>query len=315
MNQNEGLRLLQKSANLGQDLSHEGRSPHIYLREIYSNGYEERSIAAELLQLLGYLSLAIEQAGAHISVQLRSPLGPPSQLQTHALRSYLDAFKKNAKVLLERKPARSTWDYRNNTVFTTWEVSYATIREERPEAAQLLLLCGFFVKSDIFEEMLHYSRMLPANGMQIQQSIHLLSFYSLVSFRGSVDAFFIYLLIHFWAQERLTLAEQQNLTREATELISRGLRLKEEHDSVVGYWDFERRVIPYLDAALKNVQKFFSSNHPADPAALSPPREPIGKGPIYLIYEVIEGYYMWLWGIVHELIQHIRFYYHPDVKS
>jgi len=114
--------------------------------------------------MLGYLPLAIKQAGAHISVQRRSFLGSPSQFQTHALRSYLDAFKKNAKILLQRKPARSTWDYRNDTVFTTWEVSFAAIREEMPDAAQLLLLCGFLAKSDIFEEMLHYGRMLPANG-------------------------------------------------------------------------------------------------------------------------------------------------------
>jgi len=151
--------------------------------------------------------------------------------------------------------------------------------------------------------------------MRIQQSIHLLSSYSLVSVRGSVDAFFMHPLIHFWAQERLSLEEQQNLAREATELISRGLRLKKEHDSLVSYLDFERRIIPHLDAALNNVQKIFSSGHQTDLAALPTPKEPIAKGSIYLVYEIIEGWYMWLWGIIDDIIRYIRLYYRLDIES
>jgi hypothetical protein len=128
---------------------------------------EEKNIATELLQLLGYLPLAIDQAGAHISVQMRSFSGSAARFQTQALQSYLDAYKDNAKIFLLRKPPCSTWGYRNDTVFTTWEVSFATIRDQNPDAANLLLLCGFLAKSDIFEEMLRYSRILPADSKSI----------------------------------------------------------------------------------------------------------------------------------------------------
>jgi hypothetical protein len=120
----------------------------------------EQNVAAKLLQLLGYLPLAIEQAGAYISVQRQSLSHSGSQ----ALRRYLDTYKKNAKSLLQEHPRRSVWGYRNDTVFTTWEVSFNAIRKEAPRAAELLLSCGFVARSDIFEDMFRYGRNLPENG-------------------------------------------------------------------------------------------------------------------------------------------------------
>ena len=35
----------------------------------------------------------------------------------------------------------------------TWEISFEAIRKERPEAAELLLLCGFLANNDLFDAM------------------------------------------------------------------------------------------------------------------------------------------------------------------
>ncbi len=114
------------------------------------------SVATELLQILGYFPLAIAQAGAHVSVQIRSFSRTGSDIQTQALQRYLDSYKKKGRMLLEQKPALANWDYRNETVFTTWEVSFSSIAEKYPNAARLLLLCGFIGRTDILEEIFYY---------------------------------------------------------------------------------------------------------------------------------------------------------------
>jgi len=37
-------------------------------------------------------------------------------------------------------------------VFATWEISFAAIQEKSPNAAELLLVCGFFDHEDIPED-------------------------------------------------------------------------------------------------------------------------------------------------------------------
>lgn len=120
----------------------------------------EQDAAVELLQLLGYLPLAIQNAGAYISVQRQ----PSAQPLLQALRGYLDAFKRNYKGILQWKPSRSMGTKYNHTVFTTWEVSFSALKKEAPNAAKLFLLCGFLAKSDLFEDMLRYYRKLPDKG-------------------------------------------------------------------------------------------------------------------------------------------------------
>ena len=85
---------------------------------------------------MGYLPLALEQAGAYIGIQ---------QL---TLAGYL---KKSPKFKILHK----NWirlGYRSSIV-ATWEISFKAIRKERPEAAELLLLCGFLANDDLFEAM------------------------------------------------------------------------------------------------------------------------------------------------------------------
>src|SRR5579859_6178232 len=98
-------------------------------------------MAFELLENLGYLPLAIDQAGAYIAVQQQqqfssSSNGPYSRI----LIRYLKLYDENKDILLRQKPPPSTWNYRNDTVFTTWEVSFQAIEQESSDAARILLL-------------------------------------------------------------------------------------------------------------------------------------------------------------------------------
>lgn len=84
--------------------------------------------AKELVKSLGFLPLAIEQAGAYIYVQKIS------------YEKYLELFKASRLALLERG-----YGYTNSesTVASTWEISLKKIKKENIKAFELLCHCAF----------------------------------------------------------------------------------------------------------------------------------------------------------------------------
>ena len=92
---------------------------------------------------LGCLPLAIDQAGSYL-YRLSKPL--------HA---FLPLFETNFKKTLSQKPPSALWQYGEETVVTTWEISFKAIQAENPEAARLLLLCSFLANDDINSDFLY----------------------------------------------------------------------------------------------------------------------------------------------------------------
>lgn len=93
--------------------------------------------ARRIVQKLGYLPLAIDQAGAYLS-RLSKPL-----------YTFLPLFESNFKTVLGKKPPEAVWQYGEKTVVTTWEISFQAIQDQDPQAAKLLLLCSFISHEDI----------------------------------------------------------------------------------------------------------------------------------------------------------------------
>lgn len=119
-------------------------------------------------------------------------------------------------------------------------------------------------------------------------------------------------LIHSWAQERLTLDSQRELTREPIELIARGLRLKREDDYLANYMSFEQRIIPHLDAALNNIQKLLSISSQPELNIAPPPKWSMCLGPVCVIYEIAEGWYLWARAIIEDIISYAWLYLYTD---
>ncbi|KAF8179804.1 hypothetical protein K438DRAFT_1725767 [Mycena galopus ATCC 62051] len=171
-------------------------------------------LAAELVQELCYLPLAIVQAGAFI-------------LQSEDLSGYLALFKKNHVNLLSEKPAQS-YDGYSLSVFTTWQISFKKLSQL---AAIFLQLCSFLhwdgISEDIFSRASEYS--FPSWGPpkeDLQQALEFLSHfvgpsgewntfaflkvtneiksYSLINFNAGQKSFSIHPLVHEWS--RTTLA-------------------------------------------------------------------------------------------------------------
>lgn len=103
----------------------------------------ELESAKELSNLLGYLPLAITQAGSYLKVN-----------KNETVEHYLDLFKENPAQVLGWKPEGAAWGYRNHTVLTTWEISYRAIERQFPDATKILHLCGFLARENLDKKIL-----------------------------------------------------------------------------------------------------------------------------------------------------------------
>lgn len=108
----------------------------------------DQDAAIDLARALDFIPLAVNQAAAYIN--RRAP--------RVSIRSYLDEFRQNEK---QKKSLlnRDAGDLRrredvSNSVVITWQVTFEQIRQERPTAANLLLLMSFFQPQNIPEFML-----------------------------------------------------------------------------------------------------------------------------------------------------------------
>ena len=104
----------------------------------------EQSDATAIVEKLGALPLALDQAGSYISA-MQIPFG-----------KYLVRFECAFAEVTAKKPPTVVWQYRSDTVFTTWEVSFNALS---PAAQELLLLLGFFDNQSIPEELLPLERL------------------------------------------------------------------------------------------------------------------------------------------------------------
>ena len=93
---------------------------------------------------LGALPLALDQAGSYVSAMQIS------------FSRYLSRFEGAFAEIAAKKPPRVVWQYRDDTVFTTWEVSFNALG---PAAQELLLLFGFLDNESIPEELLPLERL------------------------------------------------------------------------------------------------------------------------------------------------------------
>ena len=104
----------------------------------------EKSDAVALARRVGSLPLALDQAGSYVSTMQIS------------FNQYLLRLESAFPQVTAKRPLAAVWQYRNDTVFSTWEVSFNALG---PGAQELLLLLGFFDNESIPEELLTLERL------------------------------------------------------------------------------------------------------------------------------------------------------------
>jgi len=118
------------------------------------NAFVERQAAASIVQKLGHLPLALDQAGAYI------------HMQQYSFSRYLREYETNSSYLLSGKRNAAGRSRQDESVFATLELSFNAIQQQNPRAGELLLLCGFMDNEDIPEELLRRGMKLSADGMR-----------------------------------------------------------------------------------------------------------------------------------------------------
>jgi len=116
----------------------------------FSELEDEQQAVKALLETFGYLPLAIDQAGGYIHAT------------QHTYRGYWNKYEGNVRFYLGPK---GNVNKNEKCVLVTWELSFESIRGKNPEAAELLLLCGFLGNDDICEDLLRKGKQLSENGM------------------------------------------------------------------------------------------------------------------------------------------------------
>lgn len=190
----------------------------------------DRVTAEQLAEALGFLPLALVQAGAYIEQTGRS------------LSNYLDLFQKHQTKLL----IRDTSDSYPYTIATTWNLAFQQI--SRP-SRDLLSLCAFFAPDNIPIEMLIKGReYLPdplvnvvIDELELDSILASLRRYSLIERVDNVIS--IHRMVQAVARDQLDHEETQVWARVAVELAKKAFPFD---SNIVSTWSHCAPYLPHI---------------------------------------------------------------------
>ncbi len=192
MNKEEGIHLLLKRARV--------------LLPDTSVDQEAQSQARAIVDVLGGLPLAIDQAGAYIEESGCS------------LAQYLAFYRTRRKELLRRRSGLPT--EHPEPVATTWSLSFQKVKEANPAASELLQVCAFLDADAIPEELFtkgakHLGKVLSpvaSDPYQLNEAIQVLRQYSLIRRQTHTHRLSIHRLVQAVLQDTMTMKQQRQWT-------------------------------------------------------------------------------------------------------
>ena len=155
----------------------------------------EPAVIRRLLDILGYIPLAVTQAGAYI------------KRNRQAIQGYLAALEKNQQNLTDRL-SQELQDPRRplgfpNAVFRTWNLSFDQILAQEPQTAKLLSLIAMLDPQRIPEKLLRQSAEIDVD---IEMAIGTLDGFALISQEIGEESYAIHPLVqasvHYWLEQR-----------------------------------------------------------------------------------------------------------------
>ncbi|KAF3931136.1 hypothetical protein ABW20_dc0109170 [Dactylellina cionopaga] len=165
--------------------------------------------ATNLVEILGFMPLAISHAGCYIRATKIS------------FREYITFYYTQFIEVQSIKP-NFGWDYQS-TAAATWEISFSEVEKKDNDAALLLLVCSYFNPSEIFESMWEDEQSDERFRFQLKDRIRLLRSYSLVDVIVS-GAFSIHPVVHSWARERLKEPERSRRMKDAVMIVGESIQ-------------------------------------------------------------------------------------------
>jgi tetratricopeptide (TPR) repeat protein/transcriptional regulator with XRE-family HTH domain len=161
----------------------------------------DRAVASTLVEEMGGLPLALDQAGAYIEETGCS------------LSRYLHLYKRHRAKLLKRRGISSEYP---QSVAATWSLSFQKIEKDSPIAVEMLLLCAFLhpdaIPEDIFLEGKDYLGLVLSavadDPFALDETIDILRQYSLVNRNAETRTLSIHRLVQAVLQDSLTETER-----------------------------------------------------------------------------------------------------------
>ncbi|MCJ1349722.1 hypothetical protein MMC31_007963, partial [Peltigera leucophlebia] len=220
-----------------------------------------RKKAIPVTQTIGFLALAIVQAGAYIRKGLCG------------LEEYCDMYTRCRKRLLEYAPEQMSSDYKYS-VYTTWEISIAAIEkmcsETSRNAIELLRTFCFlhydgiaenifeqaWIKSyeigDLPQDIAHMFYMQSQDEenhwdpLIIREAVVLLASFSLIKIDEIGHCMSMHPLVHVWARDRLSEELQKSFWVTSSSTLAATISL----DRGLTEYRFRRSLLPHIKSCM-----------------------------------------------------------------
>jgi hypothetical protein len=198
------------------------------------------------------LPLAIAQAGAYL------------QETGISISKYIEFYHQQWDQLMEsREPTESLIrDYPNRSIWTTWTISYCTIREKDEAAANLLLLWSFLDNNDLWHVLLsegyqksniivadtpQWIKNIATNELEFSQAMGLLRRYSLIENVETLNdqaTYTAHPVVHKWAYHYQGIDSR----REMGIVAAKALGAAAEIFMSIEHPTLQRRALPHVQA-------------------------------------------------------------------
>ncbi len=205
-------------------------------------------LAQALVQELGGLPLALDQAGAYIEETASD------------LQAYLDGYHSSRQALLERRGGMTT-DH-PECVATTWTLAFTRIENSDPLAASLLHLCAFLDPDAIPEELLFAGlhHLTSSSGeidlLRFNEAVGALLRFSLARRNGETRTLTLHRLVQAMIQDMMNPPQH---TQYATPVIQALLSLF-PHNIEVDNWPQCQRLLPHVHVVIAHPE-WYSHAH------------------------------------------------------
>ncbi|KAH0563532.1 hypothetical protein GP486_001902 [Trichoglossum hirsutum] len=213
--------------------------------------------AKSIAKKLGYLPLALDQAGAYVS-DVELPFG-----------EYIPLFEENRPKLLRYEPTSGWCTPRGETVLTTWEISFKGIESYDGHAAELMLLLAFMhhetcweglfhlaypkglVTSEQEESDFHWLPELCADKYRFKNAFGKILSVSLVQ-RGTLPgSLYLHPLVHAWGRDRLPPSKRYRKLLHALTVIGSALRTISGSPTTKDALLLKQKILVHADACLE----------------------------------------------------------------
>jgi tetratricopeptide (TPR) repeat protein len=182
---------------------------------------EDKESAAALAFELGYLPLALAQAGAYIDeVQI-------------SFSDYIILFQERRNELLERgKPSE---DYQDS-VYTTWNISIEKVKKRNPAAVELMNLLAFLAPDDITRDLIAKgAQYLPEplasatrDSIDFNDTISAARRYSLIDADATNESLSMHRLVQAVIRDNLDETSKRKWAHAAVELLNNAFPLNSD---------------------------------------------------------------------------------------